>query len=231
MDWTGRGSQRCEAPEPASEILRSIQRAGEIRGSHHALTRLLDARWVPGYGHVTLNEYLPGDPAAAAVPGLPLERVLIVAIHALDALEHIHRNGSCHGDICSGNVIITGSGDGYLLDFDLAGHFPALRRTHYSLAHLGAGTLAAWQAADVRAFAAMLAGWLEFRRAVLREGRTDSGEQERELASIRRLSARLIPFAKTTRTATTEKTATRTAGIGGAAEMSAEMSQAIRRAV
>ena len=63
--------------------------------------------------------------------------------------------------------VITASGDGYLLDFDLADPFPALRSTRYRLADLGSRTLAAWQEADVRAFAAMLGGLLETRRTTL----------------------------------------------------------------
>jgi serine/threonine protein kinase len=213
------------AHERAAEILGSIRRAAEIRQSHSALTNLLDVCWVPGYGYVTINEYIPGRPSAVAVTGLPLNRIAIVAIVVLDALAHIHRYDSCHGDVCGENVIITTSGDGYLLDFDLADPLPALRRTRYPRALLGTRTLAAWQAADVRAFAAILAVWLDLRRAALRRVQAArrvahakaGADMERELRAIRLLAGALATHAN--------------AGNGSPSELSTDLAREMRRVI
>ena len=114
-----------------------------------------------------MSERLPGRPACAVAPLLRLNRLLIAAMQVLDGIAHIHDNDSCHGDVSSENVLMTADGDGYLIDYDLADPAPALRRTRYGITDLGSRTLAAWQAADARAFEAMLAHWLDLRRAAL----------------------------------------------------------------
>lgn len=212
------GVHQQDRPDHPAEILKSIQRAGEIRDSHHALANLNDVRWLPGHGYVTLSEHIRGRPSATAVPRLPMRSILIAAIQVLDALEHIHRGNSCHGDIFDDNVLITAYGESYLVDFDLADPVLGLRRTHYRTAHLGTGTLAAWQAADVRAFAAMLTGWLELRRAALRTEANADGEREGELRSMRRLIRPLTAYSGAT-------------AYDGAERLTTEMSQEIRRVI
>ena len=178
----------------AGEILRSIERAGKIRAGHPALTRLLDVRWVPGNGFVTLNEYVGGGITPHEVNALPLNRLLAAAIHVLDALDHIHRNESLHGDMCQANILITHAGDAFVLDYDLADQSPELRRTHYPTSLLRPSTLAAWQAADIRAFADVLVVWLTERRGKLA---TEPSATAEELVAIRRILRRITSYART----------------------------------
>jgi serine/threonine protein kinase len=198
------------------EILRSIRRAGEIRAAHYAFTKLLDIREVPGYGFVTLSEYAGVGIAYQQMKALTLDRLLAISIRVLDALDHIHRNSSMHGDICQANLLIHDSGDVVVLDYDLSDHNPEFRRTHYPQSHIRSGTLSAWKAADMRVFVALMIKWLEKRHGNLCINPTSVAEQE--AASIRRLVGRIAAYAPK-------------AAYHGATEISAHVSHMIRQAV
>ena len=108
-------------------------------GDPHSRQRLLEeARCASALNHpgiVTVHEiaqdknvdfivmeYVPGETLDRLIParGLPVPRVLNLALQMADGLSAAHEAGILHGDLKPSNIIITDEGRTKLLDFGLA---------------------------------------------------------------------------------------------------------------
>jgi eukaryotic-like serine/threonine-protein kinase len=72
--------------------------------------------------HFYTMELVEGQTLAALIPpsGMPLDRLLAVAIPVAAALEAAHAQGITHRDLKPGNVMVTAAGSVKVLDFGLA---------------------------------------------------------------------------------------------------------------
>lgn len=83
---------------------------------------------VHGFGRLgnepfIVMEHVEGKALLAMIPegiGLPIETALHYAIQIADALVHAHAHGIVHGDLKTGNVMVTPEGRAKILDFGLS---------------------------------------------------------------------------------------------------------------
>jgi serine/threonine protein kinase len=74
-------------------------------------------------GHLFLTmELVDGGPLSEAIPkgGLPLQKLLRIAIEVADAMAAAQQRGITHRDVKPGNIMLTAAGRAKVLDFGLA---------------------------------------------------------------------------------------------------------------
>ncbi|HYT68551.1 MAG TPA: serine/threonine-protein kinase [Vicinamibacterales bacterium] len=98
---------------------REAQAAARL--NHPAIVTLFSFEEADGIAFLTM-EYVEGPSLASQIPasGLPLERLLPIAIPIADAVAAAHQRGIIHRDLKPGNVIVTANTRVKVLDFGLA---------------------------------------------------------------------------------------------------------------
>ena len=112
---------------------REAQAAARL--NHPNIVTLHSLEEAGGIAFLTM-EYVEGDPLSALIPdtGMPLARLLPIAIAIADAVATAHRAGIVHRDLKPANVMLTSAGSrAKVLDFGLA-------RLHGGLANAQAAT-------------------------------------------------------------------------------------------
>jgi serine/threonine protein kinase len=92
------------------------------RLNHPNIVTLFSLEEAAGVAFLTM-EYVEGEPLTACISdtGMPLDRLLTVAIAIADAVAAAHRAGIVHRDLKPANVMLTASGSrAKVLDFGLA---------------------------------------------------------------------------------------------------------------
>jgi Tol biopolymer transport system component len=89
--------------------------------NHPSIVTLHSIDQAAGTQFLTM-EYVDGSPLSELIPkhGLPLDRLLRIAIPLADAVGAAHQRGILHRDLKPANVMVTGDGRVKVLDFGLA---------------------------------------------------------------------------------------------------------------
>jgi serine/threonine-protein kinase len=106
-------------PEAKRQILDASSRAAAL--SHPGLAATYDAGEADGRLYIA-TEYVPGEPLARAVSGLPLhpKRAIEIAAQVADALAELHAADLVHGDVQPSTIRLTPKGQAKLLDAGVA---------------------------------------------------------------------------------------------------------------
>ena len=127
------------------DLLREARHASSL--SHANICAIHHAGEAGGQRFVVM-ELVSGQTLEARIHsgGLPLEQLLRYGTQLAAGTAHAHDRRIVHGDLKSGNVMITGNGQAKILDFGLARRLPALEeitRSYESLEETGTtgGTL------------------------------------------------------------------------------------------
>jgi serine/threonine protein kinase len=106
-------------PHRRQRLEREAQAAARL--NHPNIVTLHSLEEHDGVAFFTM-EYVDGQPLAKIVPpdGMPLEKLLSVAVPLTDAVAAAHHSGIIHRDLKPGNIVVTANGRVKVLDFGLA---------------------------------------------------------------------------------------------------------------
>ncbi|HKD79999.1 MAG TPA: protein kinase [Candidatus Angelobacter sp.] len=100
-------------------VLKEARMASAL--NHPNICAIKDVVEADGQAGIVM-EYVEGQPLSKVIPtgGLAPEIVLLHGAAIADAVAHAHDNGIIHGDLKSGNILISAEGQVKLLDFGLS---------------------------------------------------------------------------------------------------------------
>src|SRR5215469_17444390 len=106
-------------PERRARFAREAQSIAAL--SHPNIVTIYSVEEAEGLLFLTM-EYVDGKPLSDLIVkgGLPLTRILSLAIPLAEAVSAAHQKGITHRDLKPANVMVTGAGRVKVLDFGLA---------------------------------------------------------------------------------------------------------------
>jgi serine/threonine protein kinase len=106
-------------PHRRQRLEREAQAAARL--NHPNIVTLHSLEEQDGVAFFTM-EYVDGQPLSTIVPhdGLPLQKLLSIAVPLADAVAAAHQCGIIHRDLKPGNIVVTSQGRVKVLDFGLA---------------------------------------------------------------------------------------------------------------